>query len=479
MFRPHLLLSKLNGAAACLLRGVERLMQRLPLRSPGWSRNQIAIAAAVAALPLSAALATIAVTADDLHPAEETAASSPASSGLRHTTLTVNPAETTASLLARLGISDPELQRFIYSNADASVFAYPAQGLLAEADVNPDGTVSSLSLYLERGRLGQRRVTIGRSSGDFTVSSAPFEWKVRTFAATVTVDSGAQEASERAGIPEDVAQAAASVPYKTGKLLSLARKGDSISYAYETRSIGGQTVGSGRLLAVSLTHGGLTIPLFWFDDGTPQGGFYFADGKTARLSFRRFPLNAFRMTSGFSAGRRHPVLGRVRPHLGVDLAAPRGAPVYAVADGIVKAADRSLSGYGNRIDIRHGGGIMTRYGHLSGYARGIQPGKVVTRGQLIGYCGSSGLATGPHVHFEFHVNDKPVDPSAVALPGGTDLPSRYLSAARPRIASIAQAFDRQEKAVASAAGRTVPAAEISGEASAVASAGAKTPERQG
>ena len=138
--------------------------------------------------------------------------------------------------------------------------------------------------------------------------------------------------------------------------------------------------------------------------------------------------------------------GRVRAHEGVDLAAPRGTPVYSVSDGIIEAADSSLSGYG----------YSTRYGHLKGYAKGIRPGVFVKKGQLIGYCGSTGVSTGPHVHFEFHVNGRPVNPVKVAIQTNARIPSRYYAAARPRVTALARQMKQLDAVQTASNGKTVP-----------------------
>ena len=229
-----------------------------------------------------------------------------------------------------------------------------------------------------------------------------------------------------------------------------------MSLIYENRFIDGHLVSTGRLLGIELQHGKEVTPLYWFEDGTKGGGYYYANGETTEQTFRRYPLNSFRISSPFTTSRRNPVTGRVRAHEGVDLAAPRGTPVYSVSDGIIEAADSSLSGYGNRIDINHGNGYSTRYGHLKGYAKGIRPGVFVKKGQLIGYCGSTGVSTGPHVHFEFHVNGRPVNPVKVAIQTNARIPSRYYAAARPRVTALARQMKQLDAVQTASNGKTVP-----------------------
>lgn len=468
MLKREALFAGISAAAGTALRLAGACARKM---KGSLTRTQVAVAAAAAVLPLSAVLATMAVSPDSAESlAPEAAVSAPAA--MRTASVTVNQAETTASLFARLGISDAALEKFVFTNVDASAFAYPGRGLVAEAVVNPDGTAQSVSLYTE-GRSASlgRKVTVARYGSGFTAETSSFAWEKRRFAASAEVRSGTADAAAAAGVPADVYRAAAAVAYKSSKLLASAKKGDLVSFAYEKRFVNGLEAASGKLLAVSVRSGSRDSSLYWMEDGSARGGFYPADGSTGEQSFRRYPVNAFRLTSAFSSGRKHPVLGRVRAHKGVDLAAPRGTPVYAVADGVIKAADRSMRGYGNRIDIRHGSGIETRYAHLAGYAKGIRPGTPVTKGQLIGYCGSTGISTGSHVHYEVIVNGVARNPATVALSSSSKLSQKYLATAQPRVRAISGEFSRAAADARSSGTAVAAAREFSGSATAEASSG--------
>ena len=148
--------------------------------------------------------------------------------------------------------------------------------------------------------------------------------------------------------------------------------------------------------------------------------FYDADGNSLRRAFLRAPVQFRRISSTFARARRHPVLGITRRHQGTDYAAAPGTPVMAAGDGVVLRAGRA-GGYGNLIELRHRNGITTRYGHLRGFARGIRGGARVSQGQTIGYVGSTGLASGPHLHYEFRVNGVAKDPRRVELGNGAPI----------------------------------------------------------
>ena len=178
----------------------------------------------------------------------------------------------------------------------------------------------------------------------------------------------------------------------------------------------------GRVLASDLTMSGKSMTAFRFDSsGRPT--FYDADGKSLRRAFLRAPVQFRRISSTFARARRHPVLGITRRHQGTDYAASPGTPVMAAGDGVVLRAGRS-GGYGNLVELRHRNGITTRYGHLRGFARGVRGGARVSQGQTIGYVGSTGLASGPHLHYEFRVNGVAKDARRVELGNGAPIGER-------------------------------------------------------
>ena len=176
----------------------------------------------------------------------------------------------------------------------------------------------------------------------------------------------------------------------------------------------------GRVLASDLTMSGKSLTAFRFEGGG-RSMFYDEDGKSLRRAFLRAPVQFRRISSSFARARRHPVLGITRRHQGTDYAASPGTPVMAAGEGVVLRAGRA-GGYGNLIELRHRNGITTRYGHLRGFARGVRRGARVAQGQTIGYVGSTGLASGPHLHYEFRVNGVAKDSRRVALGNGAPVP---------------------------------------------------------
>jgi murein DD-endopeptidase MepM/ murein hydrolase activator NlpD len=191
----------------------------------------------------------------------------------------------------------------------------------------------------------------------------------------------------------------------------------------EVRYPGTAETGFRRILAAkySFAAGGVAeaLPFFHTPEGSPAGSrildFYHRDGASLRTMFLKMPVPFGRISSEFSASRLHPVLGYSRAHTGIDYAAPMGTEIYAVGDGTITMREYN-GGYGNYIRIRHANGYETGYGHMSGFASGQSVGAYVVQGQIIGYVGSTGLSTGPHVHFEMRKNGVLVNPATEIMP---------------------------------------------------------------
>lgn len=178
----------------------------------------------------------------------------------------------------------------------------------------------------------------------------------------------------------------------------------------------------GRVLAANIETAGRENTAYVLPDGEGRNTYYDADGRSLRRAFKMYPVRFRRISSNFSRGRLHPVLKTTRAHLGTDYAANRGTPIYATASGTVIRAGR-WGGYGIMVAIRHARGIETRYAHMQGLAKGIRPGTRVRQDQLIGFVGMTGLASGPHVHYEFLKNGRHINPRRADLGDGAPVPS--------------------------------------------------------
>ncbi|HSJ14742.1 MAG TPA: peptidoglycan DD-metalloendopeptidase family protein [Longimicrobiales bacterium] len=199
--------------------------------------------------------------------------------------------------------------------------------------------------------------------------------------------------------------------------------GDSYRFVYEREARPDGSARSRRILAAEVVSKDRPFTAVWFNGVEGGSAYYDAQGRSMRQGFSRYPVDFRRITSRFNPNRYHPVLGIYRAHLGTDFGVPTGTPVKATGDGTVVFAGRD-GGYGNVIVLRHHGGYTTRYAHLSRFAPGIRVGRKVALKELIGYSGATGLATGPHLHYELRLNGRAIDGQTAKLPGAPPLPAK-------------------------------------------------------
>ena len=201
------------------------------------------------------------------------------------------------------------------------------------------------------------------------------------------------------------------------------QSGDSYRFAFQREVRAGGTMRTGHVLAAELVNRDRSYTAVWFDpNGDGEGTYYDLDGKSVRGSFLLSPIELrHRISSRFTNSRFHPVLRTWRAHRGVDYAAPTGTPIQSTGNGVVVHRARG-STYGNRIDIQHPNGWTTRYAHMNGFSSGITVGSRIKQGDVIGYVGMTGLATGPHLHYEMLLHGRHEDPLAVDLPSGDPVP---------------------------------------------------------
>jgi murein DD-endopeptidase MepM/ murein hydrolase activator NlpD len=202
------------------------------------------------------------------------------------------------------------------------------------------------------------------------------------------------------------------------------RSGDEFRVLYERLVRPDGSARSVRVLSAQFNINQRDYDAYAFAPGAAGEDYFDRDGESLRRAFLRAPLQYRRISSAFSRSRFHPVLRVNRAHNGIDYAAASGTPIYAVGDGVIKRAGNGGS-YGNVVDISHNRGYMTRYAHMRGFARGIRAGVRVKQGDLIGYVGATGQATGPHLHYEFHSGGSPIDPNSISDTTGDPVPQSY------------------------------------------------------
>ena len=259
------------------------------------------------------------------------------------------------------------------------------------------------------------------------------EFELQEREVTVEVTDSLYQSALRAGLPESVIYRVAEIFQWELDFGRDVKRGDRLTVIYEERSLDAKKVGNGPILAVRFENDGVLREAIRYVDSEGTTAYFTPEGKSLQRAFLRTPVPGRRVTSGFSYNRLHPILKVRRPHLGVDYGAPRGTPIVATADGKVIRASRK-GGYGKTIILRHGQNYRTLYAHLSRYAKGLRKGKWVKKGQVIGYVGSTGLSTGPHLHYEIHVDGKARNPLSLKLPRaapiGKEDKANYLKHAR-------------------------------------------------
>jgi murein DD-endopeptidase MepM/ murein hydrolase activator NlpD len=202
------------------------------------------------------------------------------------------------------------------------------------------------------------------------------------------------------------------------------RENDEFVVLYEELWQDGSRVKDGEILAAEFVNQGETLRAIRYTDSEGRSDYFSPEGNSMRKAFIRAPVDFTRISSNFNPNRKHPILNKIRAHKGVDYAAPNGTPIKAAGDGKVIFAGRK-NGYGNCIILQHGGNITTLYAHMSKFSKDGRVGKRVVQGQVVGYVGATGLATAPHLHYEYRVNGVHRNPRTVKLPQANPVAAKY------------------------------------------------------
>ena len=337
------------------------------------------------------------------------------------------PGDTIQSIFSRLGINDTEALSFVRGTPEgAQAMRQLRAGRSVTALVHADGRLASLSLPLSQsgGRFTMERDTEGEGFQLRTQEAITVDTVVEM--RTGTIRHSLFGATDAVGLPDSIATRLADIFGTEIDFHTDLRKGDTFSVVYESTIDETSIMRPGRILAAEFVNQGKrhVVVLHRGADGKDQ--YYSGDGRSLRQAFLRSPLEFSRVTSGF--GRRlHPIHKSWRNHNGVDYAAPTGTPVKATSDGIVSFAGVQ-GGYGNLVVLRHRGKLSTAYAHLNGFAPKLRQGVSVSQGDIIGYVGSTGWSTGPHLHYEVRIDNVAHDPMKIALPMVESLEGKELAA---------------------------------------------------
>ncbi|MEQ8661915.1 MAG: peptidoglycan DD-metalloendopeptidase family protein, partial [Gammaproteobacteria bacterium] len=324
--------------------------------------------------------------------------------------VTVAPGDNLSLIFSRLKLSKNDLHELVTLDGKERKLRNLKPGQLIRILIRAerlDGFVIELdplnSLHFERGDDGFKR----------SLETATPE--VQVAAATTEITHSLFLDGQKAGLADTtIMQLTEIFGWDIDFALDI-RAHDRFSVIYEEIYKDGELIKPGRILAAEFLNKGKTHRAVLYENAAGDSSYYSEDGKAMRKAFLRTPVNFTRISSKFNLQRRHPILNTIRAHRGVDYAAPHGTPVRATANGAVRMAG-SNRGYGLSVELQHGSAYRTLYAHLSRFAKGIKRGVSVRQGQVIGYVGKTGLATGPHLHYEFRVNGVHRNPLTIELP---------------------------------------------------------------
>ncbi len=357
-------------------------------------------------------------------------------------TLAVTPGDTLSGLFEKAGIPTATLQEILalgtrirttltrLKNGQSFDFEFNKEGELARLRFQPD-SVEAITV-------------IRNADGQYNLLKEPnVTPKSGSVYAYGVIESSLFAAARKAGISHRLAVELANIfGYDIDFALDL-RKGDTFELIYEEKRIKGKRSETGKILAARFTNQGKTYTAIRHAVDNGPVRYYTASGEALRKAFIRTPVDFARISSRFSIGRRHPILNKIRAHKGVDYAAPQGTPIKSAGDGKVVLAGRN-GGYGNTVIIQHGQKYRTLYAHMRGFAKGIRNGVPVKQGQIIGYIGTTGLSTGPHLHYEFQINGQHVDPLGQKLALSDPLGSKEKKRLQATTATLLAQMDREK-----------------------------------
>lgn len=346
------------------------------------------------------------------------------------TTVTVQPGDSLARIFSRVGLTPADVHAVVHSSIDARrlVDLKPNQVLTFVRDA--DGKLVQVEYPLDEART----LKVARIGENFRteVTELPIERRVRF--AEGTISSSLFLAARDAGLTDALTMDLARIfGWDIDFVLDI-RAGDRFTVLYEEIYRDGEKLRDGDILAAEFVNRGNRYKAVRFNND-----YFTPEGLAMRKAFLRSPVDFRRISSSFNPNRRHPILNTIRAHRGVDYAADSGTRIYAAGEGRIVHRGRK-GGYGNAVEIQHGGNITTLYAHLSRFASGLRVGSRVRQGQLIGYVGMTGLANGPHLHYEFRLNGVHRNPVTVRLPDAAPLPAehhaRFATYATPLLAHL-------------------------------------------
>ena len=339
------------------------------------------------------------------------------------------------SFLMRLGISDTEVHNLLAQKSFSPDLVKLRANQMVSIQADNKGGLSAIQFFSDDDDGEKILLALEKVNDNWQASANEVETVTMPTLRAVNVVTSARGALAQARVPVEIREAISEI-FSDKFALDDLKEGDTVRVLYESHNFRGQEVSTGNIMALEIGKAGRLYQAYYFDHGDNTGAYYDHRGKAlSKGEFAKIPVNATRVSSPYGT-RYHPILKTYRMHSGIDYAAPTGTPIMAPADGVVSFAGVK-GGYGNAIMLNHRKGMETLYGHMSAFVSGVNAGKSVKAGDVIGFVGSTGRSTGPHLHYEVRINGQIVDPSTVALPART-LSNTELAAFKGRVKSSDQ-----------------------------------------
>lgn len=345
--------------------------------------------------------------------------------------------DTVSAILDRLNVNPQDKVEFMRVARNSRAMRQLVPGKTIQAQTTADGELVTLRYFF-----GQEELFLmEKTDNGFMMSEQKIELETQIQMKSGVVNSSLFAATDSAGIPNTITLQMIEILASDIDFHRDLHKGDRFAVVYETFiNNDGEHAKVGKVLAVEFVNKDKTYQAVFFQSSNGDFGYYTPEGKSLRKAFLMAPLDFSRISSGFSNARFHPVLKEWRAHKGIDYAAPTGTPVKATADGAVNFVG-TQRGYGKLVVLKHTGPYETAYGHLSRFAKGLANGSRVKQGDIIGYVGMTGMATGPHLHYELRVSGVQRDPAKVALPAATPIAKKDISAFQSEAESLVARLD--------------------------------------
>ena len=323
-----------------------------------------------------------------------------------------------STLFSSAGLSAAELHAIIHAGPKGKQLTRIHPGQSIEFNINDNNELQQLRY--KKSLTETLLITKDLSNNTYQFEDQIRKYEVRTQRAQVTIQQSLFLDAKDAGMDDNLIMELATLfGWDIDFSLDI-RGGDSFDIVYEDLYLDGKKQKNGNILAANFFSRGKRFSAIYYEKREGEGAYFTENGASVRKEFTRSPVDFARVSSRFNLRRKHPIMHTIRAHKGVDYAASRGTPIKATGDGKIVLAGRK-GGYGKTVVVKHGQRYTTLYAHLNGYARGIRAGKRVRQGQVIGYVGSTGMATGPHLHYEFRINGVHRNPLTVKLPRAVPL----------------------------------------------------------